>query len=834
MVVKSSADQIKNQRDNIEECSSMDASMTIAGDANNAGVTVFANEACDSVEVLGNYMPMSLALPQAELQDIKAYFERPRLVTRGSVTFGTTSSLTTTIYGINNASFIAQFPQWTQRLAGAYGIRFTLNFRLQVAATAFHQGVIALSWQYGPTSNPTFSRYNKSFACTNVPHVRLDLAEHTMVELKVPFLYQSEFWNIVSNTSDPTGTDYGSIGVTPILPAVSVAGISPATFDLYAYLSDIELLGVDVINPSTVTLQSGGGLITREVKQSKVVSGTLSNLSKISKFVSVGVPSLAAIAGPASWALDTAAGIAKYFGYSRPAIQDPPVKVYRSNYVGEYHVDEPAVCEIVGAIQGNTTTIDTSLGATEVDEMALSHVLSQWSQVALVYVNTTNSHGTAIYSAPVSPSVFWFRTGTTIPFSNIRVPINIASLTANTGNSILPSTLMYISSFFRYWRGSIKFRFTFAKTKLHGGRYMVTYNPGNAYQFDAGTFGGSVEGPEVVATYQQPYGNSMIMDLKDGNVFDFVVPFVSGAPYRTFNSSTGGLTVVCMDPLQATATVTTQVPLLVEVCGGSDYEVSDFGGVYYPIQQNGTVYTQSGGQVITTIKPPHSNTMGERLMSLKQLIQIPAPVLTTVNAGLNNLGAVCPWFVNNTYNRVLALTGLPNSNQLPSTFTGANSVGMNLAKCYAYVKGGTDYHQYINDNSAFQTVYQTGPYGNVPAGSNALNKQAFPSSAPGLIQSGGLPIHARLPSYQPLVRIPSCAIDTQFGGTLEPTATGALGFLGHLYRVSVFASAASQIYTLRGASDDAQMAHYMGPPPIFIPNNIAAGNFDGGFTYLTG
>ena len=176
-------------------------------------------------------------------------------------------------------------------------------------------------------------------------------------------------------------------------------------------MTDIELFGVDVINPSIVTLQGGGSLIAKEVKDSGIVSGTLYNMAKISGFVARGIPSLAAIAGPASWALDTAAGVAKYFGFAKPIMQDPPIKHFKTNYVGEHHVDEPVCGEVVGPFQGNTTVIDTSLGGTEVDEMALAFITSQWSQVYRGAVTTVNSHGTAVYAAPISPSVFWFRTG---------------------------------------------------------------------------------------------------------------------------------------------------------------------------------------------------------------------------------------------------------------------------------------------------------------------------------------------------------------------------------------------------------------------------------------
>jgi hypothetical protein len=830
--VNSSSDQVKNERDTHEECSTMDGAVTINGGVETAGVTVFEHEACDSVSALGDYIPMTLALPQASLQDIKAYFERPRLLNRGSLTFGSNAVITQTTFGPLNTELKALFPQWSQRLAGAYGIRFTMNFRLQVSVTSFHQGLLALGWQYGLRGGfGAFARYDKSYAITNLPHVRLDLSEQTMVELSIPFMYPNEFLEVepVPFASNPVASDLGTIALVPVLAALSVAGLTAPTYALYSYLTDIELFGVDVINPTSVVLQSGGGLITKEVKESKIVSGTLSNMAKISRFVARGIPSLSAIAGPASWALDTAAGVARYFGFSKPMVQDPPVKIYRSNYGNEYQVDLPQTGDVVGIIQGNTTTIDTSLGGTDVDEMSLAFLTQQWSQINRNFVATVNTHGTFLYSAPVSPAAFWFRAGNANPFSNIVYPFSDLSLVSNSGNSFLPSSLMYISSFFRYWRGSIKFRFTFAKTKLHGGRYMATFNPSLTFQSEAGNYGANVSGPEIVGGLVQPYGNSAIFDLKDGNVFEFEVPFVSTAPYRTFDSSIGGITLVCMEPLQATATVSTSVPFVVEVCGGEDFELADFLGVRFPLQTNGTVYTQSGGEVRITTKAPSSNTMGERIMSVKQLLQVPSPTVVSLTGNSSTRQYICPWFTNPTFNKVLALTGLPNSNTQATTFVGGNSVAMALSKCYLFAKGGTNVHVYTDRSSNTIRVFQaTSLVGNTSQATTNLSKPAFPSSVPTVIQSGGLAVHTRTPTFQSIVRIPTYHLDGVFDSPLVPSNAGVGGSLGQFACLSVVNPDAttSNITVLRSASDDAQLAHYMGPVPVFIPNGLSLTSFD--------
>lgn len=439
----------------------------------------------------------------------------------------------------------------------------------------------------------------------------------------------------------------------------------------------------------------------------------------------------------------------------------------------------------------------------------------------LSQVNITNSHGQAVYAAPVSPSVFWFRAPAAAPFTNIRFPSNSGDY---PGGAFFPSSLMYMSSFFRQWRGSIKFRFTFAKTKLHGGRYMVTFNPYNSYQSEINNFGGVVLGPEVVGTLQQPYGNSMIMDLKDGNVFEFTAPYELSTPYTDFTSSSGGISVVCIDPLQATGTVTAAVPFMVEVCGGEDFELADYGGPYFTPHPTGPITVQSGDLVKTVTKEPASYTIGEKFTSLKQLIMQPTFYNLTFTGLTTARFVIPPWFAN--VNFTTTNTSLTNPSIANLSFEG--STGSFLSQCYVFVKGGTDIHVYPQQAEVFPFVHQiagnanTGN-GNVPS----LFRRPFVSLVPKLTQITSA-LHARLPAFQTVVRVPARAYDTAYGKGLVALASTVAPFLSHAYALIINSkrSGTNQVIVHRSAADDAAMAMYMGPVPVFIPNETSVSALD--------
>jgi hypothetical protein len=360
---------------------------------------------------------------------------------------------------------------------------------------------------------------------------------------------------------------------------------------------------------------------------------------------------------------------------------------------------------------------------------------------------------------------------------------------------------------------------------------MVTYNPYIQFARSAQNFGGSVQGPEIVSTFQQPYGNSLIMDLKDGNVFEFEAPYVSAIPYMSYYNSTGAVTVVCMDPLQSTGTVTPTVPLLVEICGGDDFELADFAGVQYPILPSGTIYTQSGGNPINdTITNPSPTTIGERMMSAKQMIQMPAAskYLATVASGISRFYVV-PWFVNSSFVVSDSAKALPNPVNTPGQFQGATSVGGILSKCYAFAKGSTDYHIYPSYADTDVSIVQNSVEFQGLSGLNGtgtLNKRPFTSNTPCAINRQGMALHARMPSYQVTARIPTHFYDTNFVGDFPTQVFIAPPILTHYYKALVDPNQDDILTVHRSAGDDAALAHYIGPVPVFIPNAASTIDID--------
>lgn len=803
-------------RDEQVRCDEID-SLAINGKPESSGVTTFLQEACEQVNVLADAVRVGTLLPKdATLQDLTAYFARPVAITAGTLP---TSNRNRVYYkDFLNSAALDVFPNGKLRMSGVYGYRSTLVFTLQVAACPFHQGVLSLNWQYGTYHNDpaSFIRSSLSQTCTNIPHVRMDLSTDTMVQLRVPYMSPFEYMPIGTGPLMP----YGMLALNYVMLTPSVSGTVAPSYQIFMHMEDLELFGAAPNTTTTVALQSGKSLkpVTEEFEQEAYpFSSSTMALSRSVKWISKGIPMLSSIGGPTSWFLEKASGAIRSFGFSRPQVCDPTQKMFRADNIGEQNVDVPTSSQVVGPMSTNTLRHGAVFGGSEVDEMSLRYVLSQWSQITVFNFGTTTTAGTLLYCTPVSPSCYWFRVSTAAPYCNTPPPV-IAPATYNSFN---PSGLFFFSSMFKYWRGTTRFRFTFSKTKMHGGRVMVNFNPSLSEVSDYTWLGTD---PSVsVSTYgvngPDPFGYSAIFNLRDGNVFEFEVPYISPKPYATFSGYTGVLSMHVVDALQAPSVVSSTVHCMVEVCGGDDFELANPRTILYPTMNTPTPTLQSGKLLSNAPDGLSEYTVGEAITSVKQLISIPKCTPFALAANSKTQAVIPPWF----YQPRPSVAMPAPTAHLTESF----GFGGNIASCYTFVRGGTDVHVYTMQSNAagnsWISIAQNSYQGNYTYNFQGPGVNLF-SNNPRVINSGVGAVHARLPAYQTMVRYFSHCLNSVSGyGTawgIKGTQSPFVGYDGviptALYNLNIWSNAATNAMMSRSASDDAALALYIGPPALLL------------------
>lgn len=129
-----------------------------------------------------------------------------------------------------------------------------------------------------------------------------------------------------------------------------------------------------------------------------------------------------------------------------------------------------------------------------------------------------------------------------------------------------------ISSLFRYWRGSLEFKFDIVASQFHTGRLLCAYIPG---------FYGDAKKISIWEARNCPH---IEFSLQDATSFTFTVPYISNAPVwpRRYTgphkyseiASPSKLVIFVLNPLVVMSNVVNKVVIIPYMRAGTDFEVS--------------------------------------------------------------------------------------------------------------------------------------------------------------------------------------------------------------------------------------------------------------------
>lgn len=750
---------------------------------------------------------------------MKEYFRRPRLIDDGTLSPNRGNF---SVFTINRDTiFTTWFPLGTTRLEGVQAVRFTVKLQLTVSSNPFHQGMVGMAFQYacpglGPdvycrAANPTLS--------TNLVNVRMDLSETTMMSLEIPYLYSFDYVTLDASFNPVLGT----FGLNQLMGTPTLANSGPPRYKLYAYLEDLELIGSTTINSQTVVPQTGlrskseGGGVGKQVKEAKS-AGTLSKLAsagaKVATIASY-VPGLSAIGGPTAWFLNASSKALSAFGYAKPRDEVQPARHYRTDYVGDINVDMPNEAFSIAPFAQNKLRIDSTMGGSNDDEMAFHHIFSKYCQIFYGDMSTTDSTGARLYATQICPSHFWFRTNSSRPGGNLPYPVG-SSL---TNNAIQPSTLCYFSQMFRYWRGGLRFRITFSKTKFHGGRVIVGFVPKIQEATGGIPANNVVEAVEVTGSGPQPFSYTKIFDLRDDSVLEFDVDYISSFLYMGCNSSTGGLTMTVMDPLLANGEAATTINYMVEVCAMPDFEYS------FPCNTNVAAVTGNSNIVFSQSGIGVSNSRetceygpGEKFLSLKQMAMLPSYVTFDVAAASTSTSALPFWSYIPRF-----IPAIPQPTNAQAYF--ASSRPGLIAACYAFWNGATAFHIYKDGDTtgvASWIYYNQQDAGFASATNNASAYSHAGAGNANTVYTNNGACHYEAPTYSRYARI-AWADQYTASGTNRYFIPGSITLRGGnstyaqpVLTVRNSTAASKRVVLSMAAADDARCTTWIGPPPLFL------------------
>lgn len=218
------------------------------------------------------------------------------------------------------------------------------------------------------------------------------------------------------------------------------------------------------------------------------ITGVVTNAYKTLKSMSR-LPMLSSLTAPLSWV--SRIGSLASSGFSKPTdVQgiQPFIPIPAKGFT---HVTGQDMGVTLGAVPDNSIGVSPGVFSTSIDEMDINYICKK--SCFLRRDDWTTTTVGSIFSIFVSPGI------------------------CTTSDSLFqPSLLAFVTSMFRYWHGTMRYRISVAKTGFHTGRLRISYHPG---AFD------------TAQVYPADNAYSWILDLSVSSEIDVEIPFVSPKPW---------------------------------------------------------------------------------------------------------------------------------------------------------------------------------------------------------------------------------------------------------------------------------------------------------------
>lgn len=583
------------------------------------GTTHSNVEAETPITMMKSYVPLTRDVLDSACttttQDIRDFLAKPVVINTGTLTMGDTYA-TFKWSSIIPGQLLYGVDMWKRKLEGIFAFRGELHLTVQVNATRMQQGRYILGWvpSGGAVNEQKWTNMHLASLAqaTQVPHVEIDVNCDTEATLIIPFV-NAQGWAIFDNSGG--ATNYGNVGrvfFTAYSPLQVATGSASAGFSIMAHWEKVEL--AMPVNPqsgrgvrSSIKRRSHPSSAEQDSQNIGPISSALSRISTTASLLS-GVPLLSSVATQVAWAAEVASRSAKSFGWSKPHNAEHAQLMQRSIAAKFTNCDTADNSTKLGYTDANEVEDLPGFAGSNLDEMSLNYVASISSWWKTVTWDSASAVNTVILTQEISPRAWYSQTTTNTKILTHMCPVTM------------------VSNFFALYRGSHKITVKIAKTEFHTGRLMLSFFP-QEYNANGGYPLGSVA--------QSGFVHREIIDVREGNEFSFIIPYMSVTPYRScagFDSITGRILLSVLNPLVAPAVVPSTVPLMIEISAGPDFEWAQPADPLYPrITQ--TFVPQVGGRndceivtgVLGNATLHNSNTArlcaGERILSFRSLVK---------------------------------------------------------------------------------------------------------------------------------------------------------------------------------------------------------------------
>lgn len=344
-------------------------------------------------------------------------------------------------------------PRVENRITNFNLMRAKLHLKVIINGNGFQYGRAILAYNpldtYDEISTHSALVSADLVQTSQLPHIYLDPTTSSGGEMILPFYYHKNYVEIPTREFSELGQVY-----LRSLNALKHANgaTDQVTISIFAWAEDVSLSVLTSVDIDALTPQSGE---VAEANNKGMISGPATTLAKVAGALSA-IPQIKPFALATQAVLTGIAGGAKMLGYCRPPVtKNPePFRPTPISHLAATTVPDTAL-KLTIDDQQELTIDPTIAGVGPMDPMNIRNIASRESYLTTFDWAVGTGVETLLWNARLDP-VTWAESGSTA----YHFPA--------CAMAALP---------FKYWTGTMKFRFQIVCSTFHKGRLKFVYDP---------------------------------------------------------------------------------------------------------------------------------------------------------------------------------------------------------------------------------------------------------------------------------------------------------------------------------------------------------------------
>jgi len=523
-------------------------------------------------------------------QGLSTILKRPYPIVQ--VTWSTAGNVGDVLTTLTFPDMLMAIPNIADKLNRFQYLRSGIKVGCRINGTINHAGKLLISWlpHYNNNNLTTFAPFTNMYSAAANNSLMVSANTNGVVEWIMPFVGPLRFWNM-KDLADSGQAAYGMFGYVNVyilhpLTLQNATSVSSLEVTFYANFEDPAPAGWGLRTGSAVSRLRAQGKEGKNKSKNKVMSDDL-----ISGMITPFTTLAANLGGMVS---NTVGSLTKGATGAVNGVLDAGTGAINSGLAGatgslagimaQTYLAKPTdLSTVTKVIRKNTTSMALAKGLDGAEKLAMdpeNQVADDWRIFCtpcdynlfanykllpgLVMVGSFNDGtavGTNVIQIPITPTFVHFRTITGPPVHQVYSMTPLANL----------------CSFFKFWRGGVKFHIVFTCSKMTACRLRIHWLPDPTH---AGSMASNEDGDvanRVISIMGDTSTSVLIPYLREVPWLDVVDPYAATTiPSTAWTGMNGQLEVTLLNPVvsnnqTAGASI---VWFAVYMSGAEDFEVS--------------------------------------------------------------------------------------------------------------------------------------------------------------------------------------------------------------------------------------------------------------------